>query len=142
MDLVLVYSRIEFSKENSREPKHNGGGAGLLELAISGQNGKPVRGAKWCRDSFDRVNFWGLKSRSGLTENNGMDKTGDWTYLSTFLAVCRGCRLLFKREDTKYSHYSTCLVPLSYEVEVSIWHYMKPRRRPIVAAIVDAAPPV
>jgi hypothetical protein len=62
MDLVLVYSRIEFSKENSGEPKHIGGGTDLLKLAISAQNGKPVRGVKWCRDSFDRVNFGGLKS--------------------------------------------------------------------------------
>jgi hypothetical protein len=46
MDLVLAYSRIEFSTQNIMKPQHIGASPGLPKLAISGQNGKPIRGVK------------------------------------------------------------------------------------------------
>jgi hypothetical protein len=78
-----AYSRIKVSIQNSGEPEYTGGCASLLKLAISGRNRKPIRGIKWCRDWIDRVNFWGLKSRSDLIENIVMDTTGDYTQVRT-----------------------------------------------------------
>jgi hypothetical protein len=45
--------------------------AGLLKLEIFGQNGKPIRG---------------VKSRSELAENIGMDMTGDYKSLMEIMA--------------------------------------------------------